>query len=273
MQKIFVVSDGTGGTAKRALNAALTQFEGAKVKLIERPEIRTNEQVIEVVREARYEKGFIIHTLVSDDVREAMLQIGREFNVSTFDLLGPLLERLSQQLSISPSMKPGLFRQLNEAYFRRIETMEFAFGHDDGQKTHELEKAEIILVGVSRTFKTPLSVYLAIKGWCVANVPIILDLPIPDTLDNLQNARIVGLKSDPFRLAELRKVREEHLKNATGEYAKPDYVRREMRYALKIFSEHPQWPVIDVTGKPIEEIASEIITLSAATKKNKNRPK
>jgi len=263
MQKIFVVSDGTGGTAKRALKAALTQFEGAQVQLVERPNTRTKDQVESIVREALKNSGFIIHTLVSDTVRDDMLQIGREYNVSTFDLMGPLLERLSQKLAISPSMKPGLFGQLNEAYFRRIETMEFAFRYDDGQRTDELEKAEIILVGVSRTFKTPLSIYLAIKGWCVANVPIILDLPLPDTLDNLQNVRIVGLKSDPFRLAELRKVREEHLNKATGDYAKPDYVRREMRYALKIFAEHSQWPVIDVTGKPIEEIASEIITLSA----------
>ncbi len=267
MQKIIVVSDGTGGTAKRALTAALTQFEGAEIELVERPGIRTNEQVERVVKEAVREKAFIIHTLVSDDIRESMLQIGREYNISTFDLMGPLLERLSQQLSISPSMKPGLFRQLNEAYFRRIETMEFAFHHDDGQKPHELDKAEIILLGVSRTFKTPLSIYLAFKGWCVANVPIILDLPLPEILEDLHDARVVGLKSDPIRLAELRRVRDEHLNQATGDYARPEFVTREMRYALQIFARHPDWPVIDVTSKPIEEIASEIITLSAVKKK------
>ena len=146
--------------------------------------------------------------------------------------------------------------------------MEFAFQHDDGQKPHELDRAEIILVGVSRTFKTPLSIYLAFKGWFVANVPIILDLPLPDILYTLQNIYVVGLKSDPNRLAELRKVREEHLNKATGDYAKPEYVKREMRYALKIFTEHPAWPIIDVTSKPIEEIASEIIALSSRTSQN-----
>jgi regulator of PEP synthase PpsR (kinase-PPPase family) len=220
-----------------------------------------------VVKEALSEKGFIIHTLVSDDVRDAMLQIGRENNVSTFDLMGPLLERLSQKLSISPSMKPGLFRQLNEAYFRRVETMEFAFHHDDGQKPHELDKAEIILVGVSRTFKTPLSIYLAFKGWCVANVPVVLDLPMPEILDHLHDVRVVGLKSDPYRLSELRRVRETYLNQATGDYAKPEFVMREMKYALQIFARHPEWPVVDVTSKPIEEIASEILTLFTEKKK------
>ena len=113
MQKIFVVSDGSGGTAKRALNAALTQFEDAKVEIIERPNIITKDQVEAVVKEASQKNGFVIHTLVSNDAREAMLRIGRVYNISTFDLIGPLIERLSQRFSISPSMKPGFFRQLN----------------------------------------------------------------------------------------------------------------------------------------------------------------
>jgi len=267
MQKIFVVSDGTGGTAKRALTAALTQFEGADVKIIERPNIRTNQQVESVVKEAVKKKGFIVHTLVSNDAREAMLRISRVYNISTFDLMGPLLERLSQRLSISPSMKPGLFRQLNEAYFRRVETMEFAFHHDDGLRPDELYKAEIILVGVSRTFKTPLSIYLAIKGWCVANVPIVFDMPLPEILDQLPGGIVFALRADPYRLAELRNVREQRFLGATGDYAKPEYVVKEMNYALHLFHMHPDWPVINVTSKPIEEIASEIIALS----RRKNR--
>lgn len=260
MQKIFVVSDGTGGTAKRALKAALTQFEDAKVEIVERPNIRTTEQVESVVKDALIENGFIVHTLVSNDTREAMLRIGRIYNISTFDLMGPLLEKLSQQFSISPSMKPGLFRQLNEAYFRRVETIEFAFNHDDGLRPEELEKAEIILVGVSRTFKTPLSIYLAIKGWCVANVPIVLNMSLPDILDKIPPGIIVGLRADPYRLSQLRNVREERLLRSTGDYAKPEYVAKEMNYALQLFGMHPDWPVINVTSKPIEEIASEIIT-------------
>jgi len=262
MKTIFVVSDGTGGTAKRALNAALTQFEGANVYILERPNILNEQQVEKVVREAAEVNGFIIHTLVSNHVRKTMFHFGRVYNIATFDLMGPLLERLSQQLSISPSMKPGLFRQLNDAYFRRIETMEFAFHHDDGLRIDELKKAEIVLIGVSRTFKTPLSIYLAFKSWFVANVPIILDMPLPEILNELPSGIVFGLRSDPNRLAELRRVRERHFSGATGKYAKLEYVRKEMEYAQRLYSKHPHWPVIDVTSKPIEEIASEILALS-----------
>jgi regulator of PEP synthase PpsR (kinase-PPPase family) len=262
MQKIFVVSDGSGGTAKRALTAALTQFENAEVEIIERSSVRTRDQIESVVQEAAHVKGFIIHTLVSNDARDAMLQISRMYNISAFDLMGPLLERLSEQFSISPSMKPGLFRQLNEAYFRRIETMEFAFNHDDGLRPDELDKAEIVLVGVSRTFKTPLSIFLATKGWFVANVPIILDMPLPEILNHLTSGIVIGLRADPYRLSQLRSVREQRLRRSTGDYAKPEYVVREMNYALTLFRLHPGWPVINVTSKPIEEIASEIISIS-----------
>ena len=268
MQKIFVVSDGSGGTAKRALTAALTQFADAQVVIIERSNIRSKAQVESVVIEAAREKGFIIHTLVSHDARDAMLQISRVYNISTFDLMGPLLERLSELFSISPSMKPGLFRQLNEAYFRRIETMEFAFNHDDGLRPDELDRAEIVLVGVSRTFKTPLSIYLATRGWFVANVPIILDMPLPEILNQLPLGIVIGLRADPYRLAQLRNVREQRLRRSTGDYAKPEYVVREMNYALTLYRMHPGWPVINVTSKPIEEIASEIISISRAKSGN-----
>ena len=161
MNRVFVVSDGTGETAERVLKAAITQFEGAGVEIVRRPEVRTEEEVCQIVQEVVRAEGFIVHTLVTDDLREAILREGRLNNVEVIDVMGPLLARLSQQLAVIPSEKPGLFRQLNEEYFRRVETMEFALRHDDGRRAYELHKAEIVLVGVSRTFKTPLSVYLA----------------------------------------------------------------------------------------------------------------
>ena len=261
MNRVFVVSDGTGVTAEQVLNAALTQFEGAEVKVERRPGVRTDEQVKQVVLEAAQAGGFIVHTLVSDQLREVMLRTGRQHNVETIDLMGPLLARLSWQLSTSPAEKPGLFRQLNEEYFRRIEAMEFALHHDDGRRVHELPQAEIVLVGVSRTFKTPLSIYLAFKGWFVANVPIVLEVKPPSVLFDLLPGRVFGLTINPVRLAELRRVRQEHLSGATGEYADPDFVRREVEYALSIFRSQREWPVVDVTDKPIEEIASEILAL------------
>ena len=139
--------------------------------------------------------------------------------------------------------------------------MEFAFRHDDGLRVDELQKAEIILVGVSRTFKTPLSIYLAFKGWLIGNVPVVIDVPPPEILFELPPQKVFGLTMSAQRLIMLRQVRHQHLGGTTGYYADPDFVRRELQYALRIFSKPPVWPVIDVTSKPIEEIASEIITL------------
>ena len=261
MYRVFAVSDGSGRTAERALIAALTQFTGAEVEIERRAKVRTEEQVCQVVQEVAQIGGFIVHTLVSDGLREVMLREGRMCNVETIDLMGPLLARISQQLAISPAEKPGLFSQLNEEYFRRIETMEFAYCHDDGRRVHELPQAEIVLVGVSRTFKTPLSIYLSFKGWFVANVPIILKVKPPPVLFDLPPRRVCGLTIDPVRLAELRRVRHEYLGGAVGDYADLDFVRREVGYALNIFRDHPKWPVVDVTDKPIEEIAAEILAL------------
>ena len=246
---------------KNVYGERLLQFEGEKIETVCRSGIRSELQVQDVVKEAARAGGFIVHTLVTDKLRQEMIHIGRIENVETIDLMGPLLDRLSRQFSISPVEKPGLFQQLNETYFRRIETMEFAFTHDDGQRLDEIHKAEIILVGVSRTFKTPLCIYLAFKGWLVANVPIVLNMEPPPILSDLPPMRIFGLKSDPYRLAALRHVRQERLSGATGNYANPHFVAKEMDFALNIFNKNPKWRIIDVTSKPIEEIASEIIVL------------
>jgi regulator of PEP synthase PpsR (kinase-PPPase family) len=261
MYHVFVVSDGTGGTAERALNAALVQFVGVDIKIEKRIGIRTEEQIRETVQEASTKGAFIVHTLVSDKLREFIFHTGRLNNIETIDLIGPLLARLSQYFTISPAEKPGLFHQLNEKYYRRIETIEFAFHHDDGLRADELMKAEIVLVGVSRTFKTPLSIYLASKGWFVANIPIIMSMEIPPLLSKIREGFVFGLKADPVRLADLRRVRHEYLKQKTGNYGDPDYVRKEMKFALRLFSQNIKWPVIDVTDKPIEEIASEILAI------------
>ncbi|RMF83965.1 MAG: kinase/pyrophosphorylase [Nitrospinota bacterium] len=261
MHYIFILSDGTGRTAEQTIKAALTQFPEAKVTLVRRPEIRTEKQVVQVVKEAAQVNGFIVHTVVSNALREVIAHTGRLHNVETIDLMGPLLAQLSHQLAHSPSEQPGLFGELNKEYFRRIEAMEFAFDHDDGQRVEELRRAEIVLVGVSRTFKTPLSIYLAFKGWFVANVPIILEIPPPPILFDLPPERVFGLTIDLHQLVLLRRARHEYLGGTTGEYADPEYVRRELMYAHQIFTNNPQWPIINVTNKPIEEIASEILAI------------
>lgn len=259
---IFVVSDGTGRTAERTLRAALAQFPGAEVEIVVRSNVRTVDRVRRVVAEAAAAQGFIVHTIVTRAVREAMIRTGRESNVETIDLMGPLLARLTETLAASPAEKPGIFARLNKTYFRRIETMEFALRHDDGQRLEEVRKAEIVLVGVSRTFKTPLSIYLAFKGWFVANVPLVMGQEPPEILDKIPVRRVFCLDTNARELGELRRSRDEYLKGAAGpDYADPETVRIELIQARQYFARHPGWSVINVTNKPIEEIATEILAL------------
>ncbi len=261
MNYVFIVSDSTGKTAELTLNAALVQFPGAAIMYKRRPGVKTKERIKEIVKEAAREGGIIVHTMVSDEMRDFMVRQTRLNNVENIDLMGPLLSRLSYMLSTSPSEKPGLFDHLNEEYFRRVETMNFAFKHDDGLRTDELYKAEIVLVGISRTFKTPLSVYLAFKRWLVANVPVILNMELPRSLYDIAPERVFCLTTNAKRLAELRSVRNKRLKESTGDYSMYDYVRKELLYARRLYNNQPKWSVIDVTNKSIEEIASEIIAL------------
>jgi regulator of PEP synthase PpsR (kinase-PPPase family) len=261
MPQIFVASDGTGRTAEQAVNAALTQFSDQQVDIRRFSEIRSIPQVHELVLSAAETRAMIVHTLVSDELREELFRVARLHNVETVDLMGPLLDHLSDQLASHPSGMPGLFRTLNESYFRRIEAMQFAFNHDDGKRIHDLHMAEIILIGVSRTFKTPLSIFLAFKQWYIANVPIVLGIPVPAELYQVPPEKVFCLMTYPNRLAQLRKARQDKLGGPTAEYAHPDYVRRECRYASEVFSSQPRWQQINVTSKSIEEISSEILAL------------
>jgi len=261
MLKIYVISDGTGQTAQQAVEAALTQFKGSDPEIYRYGNIREVGEIHEIILQAKDDNAFVIHTLVKDKLREELVRFARIHYLESIDLMGPLLQRLSDQLSVNPSEEPGLFRVLNDAYFRKIETMQFAFKHDDGKRVENLDKAEIILLGVSRTFKTPLSIYLAFRGWYVANVPVVFNIPLPPQVYSLPDEKVFCLTTYPTRLTLLRKARDERLGGATGEYAKPEYVTREINYANRIFDLHPGWQKINVTSKAIEEISAEIIAL------------
>lgn len=256
---IFVVSDGTGRTAQQALDAALMQFPDIAVDIRIRAEVRTKNDVKEIIHEALKENAFILHTIVQNEIRHEIVRAGRINNIETIDLMGPLLARLGHQFENVPAQKPGLFHTRNKEYFQRIDSMQFAFTHDDGLRTHELDKAEIILVGVSRTFKTPLSIYLAYRGWFVANVPIIIGMHPPKDLFEVDSSKVFCLNTIASRLSTLRQVREEHLGKQTGDYASLQHVRNELLYAQGIYNRNPKWTVIKVASKPIEEIATEIL--------------
>jgi [pyruvate, water dikinase]-phosphate phosphotransferase / [pyruvate, water dikinase] kinase len=272
MDKIFVVSDGTGRTAEQTLKAALTQFPNSRVDIILKQEIRTEEQIEEIMPEIIEAKGIIVNTLVSQHLRELIVRICRDNNIDAIDLMGPLLSRLSVHLAYHPTEKPGIFSQLNQEYFKRIDSMQFAFTHDDGQRYYEYEKAEIVLVGVSRTFKTPLSIYLAFKNWFVANYPIVLGVDPPEILEKIPLGNLFGLTTEANNLSLLRTARQEYLKGNTGEYSSLEFVKRELNYAQNIFSRY-QCPVISVTNKPIEEIASEILAIKRKLSQNENAKK
>ena len=261
MYNIFVISDGTGRTAARILDAALTQFPEIQVNVKLNPDVRTENQVLRIVDEARQADGFIVHTIVSTHLRNFIVETGRLNRVETIDLMGPLLAQLSDKFADAPSEQPGIFYALNKAYFQRIEAVEFAFRHDDGQRVDELQKAEIVLVGVSRTFKTPLTMYLAFRGWFVANVPIVMGRPLPQILDELPPGKVFCLTTNHNHLAKIRQTRHKYLGGATGDYVDPAMIRVELLHARKVFEGRPSWPVVTVTNKPIEEIATEILEI------------
>lgn len=264
MYKIFAVSDATGTTAERVVRAALVQYEDHQIEITRCGGVRNVSQIQEIIDEAARSHGFVVHTFVYEGLRHAMLTEGRAQNVTTIDLMGPLLARLSELLARPPLAEPGIFQPFDTAYLQRIEAIDYTVRHDDGRSSHDLDKAEIVLVGVSRTSKTPLSVYLAYRGWKVANVPLILGVAPPPNLLQLPRRRVVGLVIKPERLMELRQVRVERMGTRALGYADLEYVRRELAYAYQIFDQRRDWPLIDVTAKPLEEAAAEVVALVGA---------
>jgi hypothetical protein len=263
MLKIFVVSDATGETAERVVQAALVQFEGAETQIIRRGSIRSVQQITQVVGTAARQPALILHTLVSDELRRHMLSEARRHGVDSMDLMGPILDRLARHLQLTPREKPGLFQQLGEARQREIEAVEFAFRHDDGQRVDELPQAEVILVGASRTMKTPTMLYLAYRGWFAANVPLVPELPVPDSLRGYPAKRVFCLLMSPNRLLELRHARARYLDLPGEDYASMTAVRRDLRHAQRLAREFG-WRTIDATGRSVEEIAQEIVMLLLA---------
>ena len=257
---VYVVSDATGDTAERMVRGALVQFPEAPVLLIRRGNVRTSDEVRRVVAEAAAEDAIVMHTLVSNELRQLMLEEARSHEVDALDMMGPVLERMATHLNLSPQERPGLLGQLIGARSRAIEAVDFSFRHDDGQNTDELDRAEVVLVGVSRTMKTPTMLYLAYRGWFAANVPIVPELPLPPALLEFPAERVFALLMSPSRLLELRRVRAIQTNIPLEPYAAPREVRRELAYAESLCREHG-WRKIDVTAKSVEEAGREIIAL------------
>jgi hypothetical protein len=261
MHEVFVISDATGTTAERVVRAALTQFENADISITRYGGIRTMEQLVAILHEAESGRGFVVHTLVSADLRRLVLTEGRRRGVATIDLMGPLLARLTTLLAATPLSEPGLYRPFDDGYLSRIEAIRFTVNHDDGRNADELDRADIVLIGVSRTCKTPVSMYLATQGWRVANVPLIHGIEPPKQLWDLPRRRVVALMVEPERLAVLRRARIERLGTSRAGYADLGTVRKDTAFAYEVLDRRPDWPVVDMTAKSIEEAATEIVDL------------
>lgn len=259
---LYAISDATGELAISVATAALRQFRLEGVPILRRARARSPERIAKIVREARDNHGFIVFTLVSQELREYLNRVATEAQVPAIDVMGPLIGRLSGYFHQTPSDEPGLRYQIDTEYFRRNEAIEFAVKHDDGLGLDTLDQAEIILLGISRTSKTPLTMYLAYRGYKAANVPIIREVPIPAALHSANSKKLVGLTISPEKLVDLRQTRLARLgRPRLEDYANLDFIRQELNYAHRIFNQLGQCPVIDVTSKAIEEVASEVLTV------------
>lgn len=254
---VFIVSDSTGMTAERAISAVLLQFKKIRPVFKRFPYIKTKGQVESILAQARERQGIVIYSLVSQELRKWLNQEKKKKDVYTIDLLGPLLKRMARLWNMIPAFRPGLLKGLGEESIRLAEAIDFTLRHDDGQAIETLGRADLIIVGVSRTSKTPTSLYLSCNnGLKVANVPIIPYVEPPKKIFTLKR-RKVGLTIAPERLAFIRHKR---LKYAGSmDYTDLSRIREELHYCQGIFKRIEGLQVIDVTHSSIEEVANKIM--------------
>jgi regulator of PEP synthase PpsR (kinase-PPPase family) len=270
---IYVVSDATAETAERTVRAALIQFRGVDPDIRVFSLVRTDERLDEILCAAAKAEALVLYTIVHPGQRELLRRRAEELKIMTVDLIGQLMAQLASFFGRMPAGRPGIPR-LTDDYFRRIEAVEFAVKHDDGQSVRQLHEADIVLVGISRTSKTPLSTYLAQRGWKVANVPLVLGLPLPKDLDRINQQHIFGLTIDVASLIRIRRARLKALNMPVDtDYARREHIIRELEYGRDVFRAHPDWPVIDVSQKAIEETAAIILHTMDERRRAKESPK
>ena len=262
---VYVLSDGTGETAMNMIRAALVQFDQSDVNLIRCKNVRTELQVQSLLEQAAESRAFICYTVVSPSLRSVIERAALEKKIPTVDLLGPLLSKLNSFFGVvEDEGEAGKLRVVDEKYFRRIEAIEFTVKHDDGKELRDLGNADIVLVGISRTSKTPLSIFLSHRGFKVANVPVVLNVALPEVLQTIDQKKIIGLTIDPSKLSRIRAKRAEKFGDSGGEYAHPIHIHKEVEYAHGLFQQNRRWPVLDVTERALEETAAEITRIVCA---------
>jgi hypothetical protein len=243
------------------VQTALAQFPDADVDVVIVANVVNKRQLEIAVTRARKREATIVHTLVDGEMRRELVHLARTESVPQIDLMGRLMRRLSSLLRRKPIGQPGRYRCLHEAYFDRVEAIEFAVLHDDGQHLDDLAQSDIVLVGVSRAGKTPLSMYLSVQGWKVANIPFVGGIPLPDELKTVDRCRVVGLLINPNRLRIFRSNRGQRMGLAEDtDYTSARAIREEVEASARVFRSRG-YTTLDVTEKPIEETAEDVVTM------------
>jgi len=256
---IYIVSGGKGVTGEAVVKSLLVQFPDFKIPTTIEADVLSTDQVLATVLKAKNNNGIIVHTMVNKGMRVILTTLCKEYNVPHFDLMGPLSDYLTTELGAEPIQVPGLYRKINQDYFDRVAAIEFSLSTDDGMNSKEIIHADIVLTGVSRTGKTPLSIYLALFGWKVANVPLVKNIQPPDELFKVDKRRVFGLTIDISNLLVQRKRRVAQMGNFnSGSYLDIRTINEELLTAEDIFK-RGGFTVIDVTNKPVESSANEII--------------
>jgi regulator of PEP synthase PpsR (kinase-PPPase family) len=258
---IYVVSGATGKSGEQIVRTALAQFPQKDVSIVVIPQVCEEEQLEKIADQAAETQGTIVYTLVNTNQRETLKRIAHRKRVVAIDLLGQLLARLAAVMGHEPFGQPGLYRELNQEYFDRVAAIEFAVMHDDGRNLDGLYLADLVIVGVSRVGKTPLSMYLSVQGWRVANVPLVKGIRPPQELFHVDRRRVVGLTIEAGQLIAHRRVRQQRL-GVRGEsaYTDPREIYEELESANQIIKK-AGFPMINITDKPVEETAEEVISL------------
>ena len=259
---LHLLSDSTGETLENIAKAALAQFDDVEVLRHFWPMVRSETHLERILAEIAQNPGLVIFTLVNPEIRRQLETRCRAIGLPAVAPLDPVNHALSNLLGQEMKARPGRQHMLDAAYFARVDAIQFTIAHDDGVNWENWEEADIVLAGVSRTSKTPTSIYLANRGLKVANIPIVPQSPPPDLLYRLKNPMVVGLTTSPERLIQVRRNRLLAL-NQQDEtsYVEQEAVQKEVAYARRMFADNG-WPVIDVTRRSIEETAAAIITMS-----------
>lgn len=258
---IHIASGGRCLNGHGMVQSLLAQYPDNNISVELKPNITTAEQARIVVNEAKADKAVIVHTMVCANIRQVIIDESKKQNVIEYDYMGPLANYIEQEIGLTPINEPGLYRKSNEQYYDRIDAIEYTLGADDGVNPHRLCEADIILTGVSRAGKTPLSIYMSMLGWRVANVPLVLGIEPPHQLFEVDPQRVFGLHISPVQLLSHRMKRLVNISNNLNtNYVDQRTINDEIRYADRIF-EKGGFTVVNTTNKPIESSSNEIIEM------------